>query len=113
MWRMERYGVGESWTSIFQYSASFDRNINSSIITSQLHGYIVYHDPENQEFRILFTPWYDDHFQIVHHVPSLIPLKDIIIGDNGVFGKLVGREEEEARLDFLKASTFGLANFFS
>ncbi|XP_020982601.1 F-box protein At1g47340-like [Arachis duranensis] len=74
MWRMERYGVGESWTPIFQYSASS---------TSRLHGCIAYHDPENQEFRILLTtPWYDDHFQIVHYVPSLIRLKDIIIGDN-------------------------------
>ncbi|RYR45563.1 hypothetical protein Ahy_A07g031397 [Arachis hypogaea] len=74
MWRMERYGVGESWTPIFQHSASS---------TSQLHGCIAYHDPENQEFRILLTtPWYDDHFQIVHHVPSLIRLKDIIMGDN-------------------------------
>ncbi|RYR01549.1 hypothetical protein Ahy_B06g080441 [Arachis hypogaea] len=82
LWRMERYGVRESWTPIFQYSASFNENTNSFITTSQLHGCIAYYDPENQEFRILLTPWYDGNFQIVHHVPSLIPLKDIIMGDN-------------------------------
>ncbi|XLS60808.1 hypothetical protein HN51_015036 [Arachis hypogaea] len=76
MWMMERYGVGESWTPIFQYS----------ITTSQLPSCIAYHDCENQEFWIVGTPWHDikvhGKFQMVHHVPTLIPLKNIIIGDN-------------------------------
>ncbi|RYR01571.1 hypothetical protein Ahy_B06g080460 isoform A [Arachis hypogaea] len=74
MWMMERYGVGESWTPIFEYS----------ITTSQLPSCIAYH--ENQEFWIFGTPWHDvevhGKFQMIHHVPTLIPLKNIIIGDN-------------------------------
>ncbi|RYR52029.1 hypothetical protein Ahy_A06g026954 isoform B [Arachis hypogaea] len=46
---MEKYGVGESWTPIFEYS----------IITSQLPSCIAYHDCENQEFCIFGTPWHD------------------------------------------------------
>ncbi|RYR52064.1 hypothetical protein Ahy_A06g026990 [Arachis hypogaea] len=72
-WMMERYGVGESWVPI--------------LTTSQLHGCLTYHDSENQEFRIFASPWYDPkvhgyNVEIISHVPTLIPLKDIIIGDN-------------------------------
>ncbi|XP_016205993.1 uncharacterized protein LOC107646316 [Arachis ipaensis] len=86
MWMMERFGDGESWIPVYQYSVSSDRNTNSSITTSQLPSCIVYCDSENQEFRICATPWYDfkvhDKFQMVRLVPTLVPLKNIIIGDN-------------------------------
>ncbi|XLR70294.1 F-box/kelch-repeat protein At3g06240-like [Arachis ipaensis] len=79
MWMMKRYGDGKSWAPIFQYT-------NSSITTSQLPSCIGSLDRKNQEFRIFVTPWCDfkahGKFQIIHHVPTLIPLKDIIIGDN-------------------------------
>ncbi|RYR01534.1 hypothetical protein S83_053824 [Arachis hypogaea] len=75
-WMMKRYGIGESWTLIFQYS----------ITTSQLPGCMAYLDRVNQEFMIFGTPWYDfkvhGKFQVVGHVPTLMPLKNIIIGDN-------------------------------
>ncbi|QHN84630.1 F-box protein interaction domain protein [Arachis hypogaea] len=76
MWMMKRYGVGESWIPIFQYS----------VITAQLPGCMAYLDRENQEFMIFGTPWHDfkvhGKFQVLGHVPTLIPLKNIIIGDN-------------------------------
>ncbi|RYR01541.1 hypothetical protein Ahy_B06g080430 [Arachis hypogaea] len=81
MWMMKIYGDGESWTPIFQYT-------NSSITTSRLPSCIGSLDRENKEFRIFATPWCDfkahGKFQIIHHIPTLIPLKDIIIGDNVV-----------------------------
>ncbi|RYR01547.1 hypothetical protein Ahy_B06g080439 [Arachis hypogaea] len=76
IWMMKRYEVGESWTPIFQYS----------ITISQLPSCMAYLDRENQEFIIFGTPWYDfkvhGKFQVLGHVPTLIPLKNIIIGDN-------------------------------
>ncbi|XP_016206005.1 putative F-box protein At1g53550 [Arachis ipaensis] len=75
MWMMKKYGVGESWIPIFQYS----------VITAQLPGCMAYLDRENQEFMIFGTPWHDfkvhGKFQVLGHVPTLIPLKNII-GDN-------------------------------
>ncbi|RYR01536.1 hypothetical protein Ahy_B06g080421 [Arachis hypogaea] len=72
---MKKYGVGESWIPIFQYS----------VITAQLPGCMAYLDRENQEFMIFGTPWHDfkvhGKFQVLGHVPTLIPLKNII-GDN-------------------------------
>ncbi|RYR01558.1 hypothetical protein Ahy_B06g080451 [Arachis hypogaea] len=66
MWMMERYEVGESWTPIFHC--------------------IAHHNCENQKFWIFGTTWYDikiyGKFQMVHHVPTLIPLKNIMGGDN-------------------------------
>ncbi|XLR25955.1 hypothetical protein S83_053855 [Arachis hypogaea] len=76
IWMMKRYGVGESWTPIF---VSSDRNINSSITTS--HDYLAFHDRENKEYSI-FRIHYNDNIHILRLVPTLIPLKDIIIGDN-------------------------------
>ncbi|RYR52018.1 hypothetical protein Ahy_A06g026946 [Arachis hypogaea] len=74
--RLKRYGVTESWTPIFQYS----------ITRSQLPSCVAYLDRENQEFTIFATPWYDfkvhGKFQMLEHIPTLIPLKKIIIGDN-------------------------------
>ncbi|XP_016206004.1 uncharacterized protein LOC107646327 [Arachis ipaensis] len=76
MWMMERYGVRESWTPIFQYS----------ITRSQLPSCMAYLDRESQEFMIFATPWYDfkahGKFQMLEHVPTLIPLNNIIIVDN-------------------------------
>ncbi|XP_016206013.1 F-box/kelch-repeat protein At3g06240-like [Arachis ipaensis] len=76
IWMMKRYGVGESWTPIF---VSSDGNINSSLTTS--HDYLAFHDRENKEYSI-FRIHYNDNIQIFGLVPTLIPLKNIIIGDN-------------------------------
>ncbi|MED6110658.1 hypothetical protein PIB30_044940 [Stylosanthes scabra] len=90
MWMMEKYGIGESWVRIFHISVCSGSDhqffhppdTNSDIIASRSHSCIVYLDRDNQEFKIFEAPWFDFTFEAIRHVPSLISLKDVIIGDN-------------------------------
>ncbi|XP_057719885.1 jacalin-related lectin 37-like [Arachis stenosperma] len=77
MWMMEKYGVEESWTPIL---VSSDRNTNSSITMS--YDFVAFHDRENKELRIFQFYYEYSTIQMIDLVPTLIPLKDIIIGDN-------------------------------
>ncbi|QHO24921.1 F-box protein interaction domain protein [Arachis hypogaea] len=76
MWMMKKYGVGESWIPIL---VSSDRNANSFVTMS--HDFAAFHDRENKELKIFHTHR-NNNIQMFNLVPTLIPLKDIIIGDN-------------------------------
>ncbi|MED6110659.1 hypothetical protein PIB30_044941 [Stylosanthes scabra] len=92
MWMMEKYGIGESWVCIFNISvrpvSDYDHlffhppHTNSKIITSRSHGSIFYLDRGNKEFKFFYAFWFAYTFEAIRHVPSLISLKDVIIGDN-------------------------------
>ncbi|RYR01525.1 hypothetical protein Ahy_B06g080403 [Arachis hypogaea] len=91
MWMMERYGVGESWTPILVNSY---RNTNSSITT--YHDVFVFRDRENKAITI-FCTHRNDNIEIFGFVPTLIPLKNIIIGDNVEVQNIYSRNNSKLR----------------
>jgi F-box interacting protein len=101
MWVMNEYGIGESWTKVY--------NINTLVSPlgrpdSQCYGlcwpvehfeegaaillhhscdFLIYYEPKKHGFKVFqIHGTSSEFFEIIPHVPSLISLKDVVKGDN-------------------------------
>ncbi|KAK2426917.1 F-box protein [Trifolium repens] len=100
MWVMNEYGVGESWTKVYNIDTSISSlgrpnkhyglcwplkhfEDGASMLLYHSCNCLIYYEPEKygcKVFRIHGTD--SESFQIFPHTPSLISLKDAVKGDN-------------------------------
>ncbi|RHN53625.1 hypothetical protein MtrunA17_Chr5g0397861 [Medicago truncatula] len=83
MWVMNEYGIGESWTKIY--------NIDTYLTHSGLHDpwrcglcwLVKHYEPEKYGFKAFRIDVKTlKGVEVIQHIPSLISLKDVVNGDN-------------------------------
>ncbi|XP_059653779.1 F-box protein At3g07870-like [Cornus florida] len=97
IWVMKEYGVRESWTTLFSIDNQLDQGwpyglyqpINylkngAVLMFHYLKCAVVCYDPERPTLKYLTIHGAESNFEAIVYVPSLISLKDAIIGDNVV-----------------------------
>jgi F-box interacting protein len=100
MWVMNEYGVGESWTKVYNIDTSIssmgrpDKHYGlcwplkhfehgASMLLYHSCNCLIYYEPEKYGFKVFRIHGTDsESFQIFPHTPSLISLKDVVKGDN-------------------------------
>ncbi|PNY15583.1 hypothetical protein L195_g012282 [Trifolium pratense] len=101
MWVMNEYGIGESWTQVYNIDTTIsslgtpDRwsyglcwplkhfEDGASILLYHSCNCLIYYEPEKygfKAFRIHDTG--SELVEVIPHTPSLISLKDVVEGDN-------------------------------
>ncbi|KEH27584.1 putative F-box domain-containing protein [Medicago truncatula] len=101
MWVMNEYGIGESWTKIYNIDTSFNPSESrvprryglswpikhfeegAAILLYHSCNCFIYYEPEKygfEVFRIYGSS--SNFFEVIPHIPSLISLKDVLKGDN-------------------------------
>lgn len=98
MWIMKKYGIGESWTNVYNIDISSNRLFPSpftlccplkhfeegAIILLYLYKShcFIYYELEKNRFKVFQIHENPPFFEVIPHIPSLISLKDVVKGDN-------------------------------
>ncbi|CAJ2646561.1 unnamed protein product [Trifolium pratense] len=100
MWVMKEYGIGESWTKVYNIDTSIsalgrpDRRCGlcwplkhfedgASLLLYHSCKCLIYFEPEKYGFKVFRIHGTDsEQVQIIPHTPSLVSLKDVVKGDN-------------------------------
>ncbi|XP_024639165.1 F-box protein At3g07870 [Medicago truncatula] len=100
MWVMNEYGIGESWTKIYNIDTSFnplDRvprgyglswpikhfEEGAAILSYHSSNCFTYYEPEKYGFKVFRIHGSRiNYFEVIPHIPSLISLKDVLKGVN-------------------------------
>ncbi|RHN54325.1 hypothetical protein MtrunA17_Chr5g0405461 [Medicago truncatula] len=104
MWDMNEYGIGESWTKVYNIDIvvrpvsplgrpdsrhyglcwpvkHFEEG--AAILLYHSCNCLIYYEPEKHGFKVFRIHGTSSEFvEIIPHVPSLISLKDVVKGDN-------------------------------
>ncbi|KAK2426918.1 F-box protein [Trifolium repens] len=97
MWVMNEYGIGESWTKVYNIDTSISSlgrpdkhglcwplkhfEDGASMLSYHSCNCLIYYEPENYGFKV-FQIHGSPFVEIIPHIPSIISLKDIVKGDN-------------------------------
>jgi len=100
MWVMNEYGIGKSWTKVYNIDTfvgppdshlsrpglqhyGFCWPVNPAILLYKSRNCLYYYEPEKHGFKVFQIHGTSSEFvEIIPHVPSLISLKDVVKGDN-------------------------------
>jgi F-box interacting protein len=100
MWVMKEYGIGESWTKVYNIDTSISSlgrpdmhwglcwplnhfEDGASMLLYHSCNCLIYYEPEKYGFKVFRIHGTDSQqVQIIPHTPSLISLKDVVKGDN-------------------------------
>jgi F-box interacting protein len=102
MWVMNEYGIGESWTKVYNIDISVSSlgkpglryglcwllkhfEDGASMLLYQCHSgnCLIYYGPEKYRFKVFRIHGTDSELvEVIRHTPSLVSLKDAVKGDN-------------------------------
>jgi len=81
MWVMNKYGIGESWTKVYNIDTSLT---HLSLLDPWRYGFCwLVKQPDNYGFKAfrIHVPTLKG-VEVIPYIPSLISLKDVVKGDN-------------------------------
>jgi len=101
MWVMNEYGIGESWTKIYNIDTSFNPSETrvprryglscqikhfeegAAILLYHSCNCFIYYEPEKYGFKVFrIHGSRSNFFEVIPHIPSLISLKDVLKDGN-------------------------------
>ncbi|CAJ2660342.1 unnamed protein product [Trifolium pratense] len=99
MWIMKNYGIGESWTNVYNIDTFLSNDLSSHIgsywpvkhfeegaalLSYHSSNCFIFYEPGKYGFKVfrIHGIHQSKYFQLIPHIPSLISLKDVVKGDN-------------------------------
>jgi F-box interacting protein len=98
MWVMKNYGIGESWTKVYNINTFLSNNLSphfgsywpikhfeegAAILSLHSSNCFIFFEPGKYGFKVFRIHGIQSkYFQVIPHIPSLISLKDVVKGDN-------------------------------